>query len=226
MVLELVNSLKSLVNWTTFAQNLPQIKEYHIDKIKAENKDNIDEQKRALYNKWLAVYPEAKFSDVINALEKSEQKDLAKRIKEEIEGGARGGASGGASGGVAGTTATNDLSKIQDTLKLVLDGNFAKLENATKNAMKSITAQLFSKGIITDDVREKAEYDKIIGDFKSNLELTESREEVQEICGKFLSGIASPGGPTRTAANRLSEEWKKQVKEKHKIELNFDQWYI
>ena len=62
--------------------------------------------------------------------------------------------------------------------------------------------------------------------FKSNLEQTESREEVQEICGKFLSGIASQGGPTRTAANRLSEEWKKQVKEKHKIELNFDQWYI
>ena len=49
---------------------------------------------------------------------------------------------------------------------------------------------------------------------------------MQEICGKFLSGIASQGGPTRTAANRLSEEWKKQVKEKHKIELNFDQWYI
>ena len=88
------------MNWTKFAQNLPKIEEDHIDKIKAENKDNIDEQKRALYNKWLEVYPEAKFSDVISALEKSEQKDLAKRIKEEIEGGAR----GGASGGVAGTT--------------------------------------------------------------------------------------------------------------------------
>ena len=217
-VLELVNSLRSLVNWTTFAQNLPQIKEYHIDKIKAENKDDIDEQKRALYNKWLAVYPEAKFSDVISALEISEQKDLAKRIKKEI--------GGGASGGVAGTTATDNLSKIQDILKLVLDRNFVKLQNATKNAIKSIAAQLFSKGIITNDVREKAEYDKIIDDFKSNLEQTESREEVQEICGKFLSGIASQGGPTRTAANRLSEEWKKQVKEKHKIELNFDQWYI
>ena len=94
-VLELVNSLRSLVNWTTFAQNLPQIKEYHIDKFKAENKDDIDEQKRALYKKWLEVYPEAKFSHVINALEKSEQKDLAERIAEEIEGGAKGGASGG-----------------------------------------------------------------------------------------------------------------------------------
>ena len=108
----------------------------------------------------------------------------------------------------------------------MLDRNFVKLQNTTKNAIKSIAAQLFSKDIITNDVREKAEYDKIIGDFKSNLEQTESREEVQEICGKFLSGIASQGGPTRTAANRLSEEWKKQVKEKHKIELNFDQWYI
>ena len=94
-VLELVNSLSSLVNWTKFAQNLPKIEEDHIDKIKAENKDNIDEQKRALYNKWLAVYPEAKFSDVISALEKSEQEDLAKKITEKIGGGAKGGASGG-----------------------------------------------------------------------------------------------------------------------------------
>ena len=102
-VLELVNSLRSLVNWTTFAQNLPQIKEHHIDKIKAENKDDIDEQKRALYNKWLAVYPEAKFSDVISALEKSERNDLEKSITEKIGGG---GAKGEASGDVAGTTCT------------------------------------------------------------------------------------------------------------------------
>ena len=162
---------------------------------------------------------------MVNALKKSEEVELAKEIIAKITGKSEGGG-GVASGGVAGTTATDDLSKIQDTLKLVLDRNFAKLQNATKNAIKSIAAQLFSKGIITNDVREKAEYDKIIDDFKSNLEQTESREEVQEICGKFLSGIASQGGPTRTAANRLSEEWKKQVKEKHKIELNFDQWYI
>ena len=104
-------------------------------------------------------------------------------IKKEIEGRAR----GGASGGVAGTTATNDLSNIQDTLKLVLDENFAKLQNATKNAIKSITAQLFSESIIANDVREKAEYKKIIDVFKSNLEQNESREGVQGICGKFLS---------------------------------------
>ena len=161
---------------------------------------------------------------MVNALKKAEEVELAKEIIAKITGKSEGGGgvASGDCGGVAGTTATDDLSKIQDTFKLVLDGNFAKIQSATKNVIKSIAAQLFSKGIITNDVREKAEYDKIVDEFKSNLELTESREEVQEICGKFLSGIASQGGPTRTAANRLSEEWKKQVKEKHKIELNFD----
>ena len=92
-VLELVDSLRTLTKWTNFAQNLPGIEEYHIDKINAENKDDIDAQKRALFKNWLAIYSRATFRNVISALEASQNGALAESISEKLkrEGGASGG---------------------------------------------------------------------------------------------------------------------------------------
>ena len=76
-VTDLVQQLEPLVHWQEFAGYLPKIKQHHITKIEVENKDNIDEQKRALFKIWLEIYPEAKYSDVIEALEKAGENALA-----------------------------------------------------------------------------------------------------------------------------------------------------
>ena len=217
-VLELVDTLRTLTKWTNFAQNLPGIEEHHIDKIKAENKDDIDEQKRVLFNKWLDLCPRATFRNVISALEKSQNGALAESISEKLKrGGER------ASGGT--TTSTSDISKLNETIKGVLDSKFAVLKSATKNSIRSIVPELFSSGIISEEVREKADYGMIVGDFKSNLDLKESRREVEELCCKFLNGLACQGGPTRAAADSLCGEWKKSIKEKHDIDFNLDQYF-
>ena len=80
-VLKLVEYLVDLIDWAIFAQYLPGIKERHIQKIEQENKGRVDDQKRALYNKWLEVYPDASWNDVIEALEKAERKDIALTVK-------------------------------------------------------------------------------------------------------------------------------------------------
>ena len=80
-VLKLVEYLVDLTDWIKFAQHLPRIEERHIDQIKEENKGKVDDQKRALYKKWLEVYPDASWNDVIEALEKAERKDIAFTIK-------------------------------------------------------------------------------------------------------------------------------------------------
>ena len=85
-VLKLVEYLVDLIGWIKFAQYLPGIKESHIQKIEQE-KGKVDDQKRALYNKWLQVYPDASWNDVIEALEKAERKDIALTIKtQEVKG--------------------------------------------------------------------------------------------------------------------------------------------
>ena len=85
-VSKLVEYLVDLIDWTIFAQHLPGIKESHIQKIEQESKGRVDDQKRALYNKWLEVYPDASWNDVIEALEKAERKDIAVTVKrQEVE---------------------------------------------------------------------------------------------------------------------------------------------
>ena len=80
-VLKLVEYLVDLTDWVKFAQHLPGIEERHIDQIKKENRDKVDEERRAVYKKWLEVYPDASWNDVIEALEKAERKDIALTVK-------------------------------------------------------------------------------------------------------------------------------------------------
>ena len=80
-VLKLVEYLVDLTDWIKFAQHLPGIEERHIDQIKKENRDKVDEERRAVYKKWLEVYPDASWNDVIEALEKAERKDIALTVK-------------------------------------------------------------------------------------------------------------------------------------------------
>ena len=82
-VLKLVEYLVDLTDWIKFAQHLPGIEERHIDQIKKENRDKVDDERRAVYKKWLEVYPDASWNDVIEALEKAERKDIAQEVKEK-----------------------------------------------------------------------------------------------------------------------------------------------
>ena len=84
-VLKLVEYLVDLTKWVTFAEHLPKIEQRHIDQIKEENKGEIDDQKRALYKKWLEVCPDATWNDVIEALKKAERNDIAKKVKQQEE---------------------------------------------------------------------------------------------------------------------------------------------
>ena len=80
-VKDLMQKLKTLIEWYKFAENLPKIEQHHIKKIKYENKGDIDEQKRALFNKWLAIYPGAKYSDVVEALKTAGETTLADDVR-------------------------------------------------------------------------------------------------------------------------------------------------
>lgn len=81
---ELILWLESLNKWQVFGACLPEIKEWDIEKIEIEHPGNIEGQKRALYNKWLQVYPTASWQHVITALEKATQNAIAHQIKQNL----------------------------------------------------------------------------------------------------------------------------------------------
>ena len=212
-VKDLVLWLKDLVDWVPFAEQLPGIRQAHIQLIEAQNRGKIDAEKRALFIKWLAVYPDASYKDVVNALEKAEQMELAEEITAKITG---------KSGGGGGAAQAVDISKISDILKSVLDSNYAKVQRAIKTSLEMIAAELFSKRIITDETKGAPTYQKIIDEFRVLLDLADSLEKLQELCQNFLHAIASQGGPAKAAADRLRDEWKKEIKEKLKIILKLE----
>ena len=84
-VKDLIEQLEKLVHWEHFAVILPKIEQRHIQMIKAENSKNIDGQKIALFNMWLAIYWEAKYSDVVEALEKVGETTLADDVRKWLE---------------------------------------------------------------------------------------------------------------------------------------------
>ena len=213
-VKDLVLQLKDLVDWVPFATQLPGIRQAHIQLIEAQNRGKINDEKRALFIKWLSVYPDASYKDVVNALKKAEETTLAGEIIAKITGKSEGGGEG--------ATPAVDVSKIIDILKSVLDSNYAKVQRAIKTSLEMIAAELFSKRIITDETKGAPTYQKIIDEFRSQLDLADSLEKLQELCQNFLRAIASQGGSAKAAADRLRDEWKKENKEKLKIILKLE----
>ena len=73
-------SLKTLVKWKQMAIHLPNIDGSVIETIKKENQNDLAEEKLALCMKWLNVYPDASWEDVLHALREAEENNLANEI--------------------------------------------------------------------------------------------------------------------------------------------------
>ena len=82
MICELDTALSTLVKWEKFATHLRNIEHHYIEKIKRDN-EGVDQQKRALYGKWLSLCPDASWSDVATALDISEEKTLAEKVRKD-----------------------------------------------------------------------------------------------------------------------------------------------
>ena len=77
---ELVKELTRLVHWESFALQLPRIENSHIQIIKRDH-PYVDDQKLALFGKWLRLTPEASWKHVIDALEVVDENAIAEDIR-------------------------------------------------------------------------------------------------------------------------------------------------
>ena len=81
---ELDECLRDLVDWEIFALYLPGIHQTDIDIIKKNNHHDVVHCKLDLYKAWLKVYPEGSWDDVIQALEKGKENNIASAIKSKF----------------------------------------------------------------------------------------------------------------------------------------------
>ena len=84
---DLVEWLHDLIKWEEFGTFLPGIKNNHIEMIKANHLNaEVNDKKRALYDQWLRIDPNASWSNVIEALKTMKENTLAAKINKLIGG--------------------------------------------------------------------------------------------------------------------------------------------
>ncbi len=80
-VAELDTCLRDLTNWQLFGSFLPGIHSSDITIIENDKDSDMNNQKIALYHKWLSVCPTASWKDVVNALEKIGELTIAGSVQ-------------------------------------------------------------------------------------------------------------------------------------------------
>ena len=76
---QLCEELSSITEWENFVTFLPGIEAEHIGTIRNDHQGTAN-QRRAVFQKWLEIYPDATWSDVYDALMKVEKKSLASSL--------------------------------------------------------------------------------------------------------------------------------------------------
>ena len=80
---QLIELLDTLVDWQKFGAFLPGIEREDIEVIEHES-SSVDQQKAALFAKWLRLHPEASWDDVLSALAKSREYTLASNVYQNL----------------------------------------------------------------------------------------------------------------------------------------------
>lgn len=86
--------------------------------------------------------------------------------------------------------------------------SYCDVEKATNYCLQEIASDLFSKGLISESVKESPTYSSIIGEFKAALRLMKDYSELKRHYELFLKCLHDRGGPARAASKTLNDEWK------------------
>ena len=113
-----------------------------------------------------------------------------------------------------------DIDKIRRTLKEVLKKKFASLSRSLKDTLSYVAAEMYSKGLISETVKDNPTYDSMIREFEAGLQFLESVSELENHCQLFLKCLSSQGGPVVGAAKVLAKDWNEEVNKNCGILLN------
>ena len=104
-----------------------------------------------------------------------------------------------------------DTDKICRTLKGVLQSKFASLSRSLKDTLPYVAAEMYSKELISEAVKDNPTYESIIREFEVGLQFLESASELENHCQLFLKCLSIQGGPVTGAARALTKDWNDEV---------------
>ena len=102
-------------------------------------------------------------------------------------------------------------------LKDVIYRNYAHLSDASKNCLKKIAEQMYSKDLITKSVKESPTFDSLISELETKLQFSKTVEVVEDCCYQFVDSLSSQGGVAKAAAQSLAQQWKDEIHKKFDV---------
>ena len=117
---------------------------------------------------------------------------------------------------------SNSVTCTVACIKEEIDRKFASLKNLFDPSMDAISAELFTVGIISNDVKNSPSTNTILQSFYSGFTFMNTIEEVQCHCRKFFSALDKMGGPFIIASNSLKQDIIKSIIRNFNFNIFFD----
>ena len=103
---------------------------------------------------------------------------------------------------------------VRRRIEECLQGQFADLDKVTRHCISEIRTDLYSKGLITEPLRDSGTFSQVIDNVKAGLCLAEDVAQLTKRYRDFLACLSSQGGPCEEASKQLDEKLEEILKHK------------
>ena len=104
-----------------------------------------------------------------------------------------------------------DISKLRRIITEVIRTNYADLSKTLKSNILAIAKEMYSKGLLSESVKDCPTYDSLMREFEAGLNFKKTVKAIEEHCQSFIVSVSSQKGPAESHARAIADEWKDGV---------------
>ena len=116
----------------------------------------------------------------------------------------------------------DEVEEVKKIIQDILTKYHAALDGSLKAPIKSIAADMYSHGLISESTRDAANFNDIVTEFKLGLAFIHDGQKLLKHCRLFLKSLAKQGGPYELAADSIAKEWTTNINKNLNINVEFN----
>ena len=114
------------------------------------------------------------------------------------------------------------VNEVRKIIQDILTKYYADLDDLLKASMKSIAADMYSHGLISEPTKDAANFNDMMREFKSGMNIIRDGQKLVKHCQLFLQSLVKREGPLKDAASSIAEEWTDNINKKLNLYIEFD----
>ena len=115
-----------------------------------------------------------------------------------------------------------NVKDVISCVKQVFDENLTDLKFVCDRSLQTVSAEMFSAGLISNSVKDQQSFEDIISDFYNGFVFMKTIPQVEEHCKKFFSALHRLGGPFSLAGNAIKQSVLQMVDDKLGLSISLD----